>query len=224
MQGKNSNFTRTDRTTLSRIPTRAEYDKDIIYQILDEAFICHVGFIFDGKPYVIPTAYTRIDDDLYIHGAPASRMLKVLQSGIETCIVVTLLDGLVLARSAFHHSLNYRSVIIFGLAKLVAEPERKLQILRAFSEHIVRNRWQDVREPNQKELAATTILSVPLQEVSAKIRSGPPLDDDEDMDLPVWAGEIPVKLMAGEPVTATNLVPGVDLPDYARNYSRHTKF
>jgi len=214
------NFVQTERTTLNRIPQRSSYDRDIIYQILDEAFICNVGFVLDEKPFVIPTSYARIDDCLYIHGAAASRMLKTLQSGLEACVSVTLIDGLVLARSAFHHSLNYRSVVIFGRAEIVRDAEKKSQILYAFSEHIMKNRWQDVREPNEKELAATTILSMSLQEVSAKIRNGPPVDDAEDLALPVWAGEIPLKLIAGEPVADANLLPGIDLPDYAKNYSR----
>jgi len=213
-------FVKTDSTTLQRLPQRGTYDKAVVYQILDEAFICHVGFIVDGRPFVIPTSYGRINDNLYIHGAAASRMLRSLQTGIDVCVTVTLLDGLVLARSIFDHSMNYRSVVILGHAKEVTDKEQKLKALYAFSEHVISGRWQDVRKPNKKELAATMVLSVPLQEVSAKIRSGPPIDDPDDMNLPVWAGEIPLAIVAGQPVADPHILPNIDLPEYAKHYRR----
>jgi nitroimidazol reductase NimA-like FMN-containing flavoprotein (pyridoxamine 5'-phosphate oxidase superfamily) len=194
------NFTPTDRTSVMRLPKRASYDRALVYQILDEGFVCHVGFVVDGTPRVIPTAYGRVGDVLYLHGAKASRMLKALAGGAEACVTVTLVDGLVLARSAFHHSMNYRSVVVFGRASAVEDPREKLAAMRAFSEHLIPGRWSEVREPNGRELAATLVLSLPLAEVSAKVRAGSPADDEEDLALPVWAGELPLRLVAGEPV------------------------
>jgi nitroimidazol reductase NimA-like FMN-containing flavoprotein (pyridoxamine 5'-phosphate oxidase superfamily) len=194
------NFTPTERTSLRRLPQRATYERAPVYQILDEGFVCHVGFVADGRPFVIPTAYGRVGDTLYLHGAKASRMLKALAAGAEACVTVTLVDGLVLARSAFHHSLNYRSVVVFGRASVVEDPREKLDALRAFSEHLIPGRWAEVREPNERELAATLVLSLPLAEVSAKVRTGWPVDDEEDLSLPVWAGELPLRVVAGEPL------------------------
>src|SRR5947207_608035 len=185
-----STFTPTERTTLKRLPKRAEYDRATIYDILDEAFICHVGFNIDGKPVVIPTSYARIGDELYIHGSAASRMLRSLEQGIDVCVTVTLIDGLVLARSAFHHSINYRSVVVFGNAKAVDDLDEKSAALHAFTDHVVPERWEEIRWPNESELRATLVLKLSLVEVSAKVRTGPPLDDDEDYSLPVWAGVI----------------------------------
>ena len=213
-------FTPTDRTTLKRLPKRGEYDHAEVYQILDEAFICHVGFIADGKPVVIPTSYARIGDDLYLHGSAASRMLRSLQQGIDVCVTVTLIDGLVLARSAFHHSINYRSVVIFGAAHVVDDPVAKLNALQAFTEHVVPGRWQEVRWPTESEMRLTVVLRLPLVEVSAKVRTGPPIDDEEDYDLPVWAGVVPLKLRAAPPVNDDRLRSGIDAPDYALNYAR----
>jgi len=215
-----SNFTPTERTTLKRLPKRAEYDHAAVYQILDEAFICHVGFVADGKPIVIPTSYARIGDDLYIHGSAASRMLRSLEQGIDVCVTVTLIDGLVLARSAFHHSINYRSVVIFGNATVVNDPDEKIKALHAFTDHIVPGRWEDVRLPNESEMRATMVLKLPLVEVSAKVRTGPPIDDDEDYELPVWAGVVPLKLTAGAPITDDRLPAGIEPPEYARGYAR----
>src|SRR5436190_4173897 len=181
----------TTRTTLKRLPKRGSHDREIINQILDEAFICHVGFVLDGQPVVIPTGYARIDEHLIVHGSQASRMLQELEKGIDVCVTVTLVDGLVLARSAFHHSMNYRSVVIFGRATIIGDREEKVAALTALSEHMIRGRWKDVREPNESEIKQTTVLTVPIEEASAKIRSGPPLDDEEDYELPVWAGVIP---------------------------------
>ncbi|HYJ84783.1 MAG TPA: pyridoxamine 5'-phosphate oxidase family protein [Pyrinomonadaceae bacterium] len=213
-------FPRTDRTTLKRLPKRGVYGRESVYGILDEGFICHVGFVVDGKPFVIPTGYARVDDRLFIHGSQASRMLRTLAGGVEVCVTVTLLDGLVLARSAFHHSMNYRSVVIFGRATLVEDQEAKVAALFAFSEHVIPGRWSEVREPTQPELAATTVLSVELAEASAKVRSGPPLDDEEDYALQVWAGVVPLHLAAGAPIKDPRLPEDVEAPSYIFSYKR----
>src|ERR1700694_3991497 len=176
----------TPRTTLKRLPQRGNYDRELINQILDEGFICHVGFAVDGQPFIIPTGYARVGDSLIIHGSQASRMLRTLAQGIEVCVTVTLIDGLVLARSVFNHSINYRSVVALGKATLVDEAEEKLAALRAFTEKILPGRWNDARQPNEKELKATSILRLPLSEVSAKMRAGDVQDDEEDYALPVW--------------------------------------
>jgi uncharacterized protein len=210
----------TERTKLKRLPKRGHFDHETVYEILDEGFICHVGFAPEGQPFVIPTGYARVDDKLYIHGSAASRMLRTLSGGVDTCVTVTILDGLVLARSAFHHSMNYRSVVIFGRATLVDDRDEKIAALIALSEHIVRGRWDDVREPTEQEMRATTVLSLPLDEASAKIRTGPPVDDEEDYALPVWAGVIPLRLEAGEPIQDPRLPDGIEPPEYARNYKR----
>lgn len=215
-----STYDKTDRTTLKRLPLRGHYDKDVVHKILDEGFICHVGFVVDGKPVVIPTGYGRIGEKLYIHGSQASRMLRTLKTGVATCVTVTLIDGLVLARSAFHHSINYRSVVIFGTATLVEDAQEKLAALIAFSEHVVRGRWDEVREPTEQELKATTVLMLPLQEVSAKIRTGPPIDDEEDYALSVWAGVVPLRLVAGEPIPDPRLSAETPVPEYAVKYKR----
>jgi nitroimidazol reductase NimA-like FMN-containing flavoprotein (pyridoxamine 5'-phosphate oxidase superfamily) len=215
-------FTQTARTTLRRLPQRGAFDRKSINQILDEGFICHVGFAVDGQPFVIPTGYARVDDKLLIHGSQASRMLRTLGQGIEVCVTVTLIDGLVLARSAFHHSMNYRSVVIFGRATVVEEREEKLAALRALSEHMIPGRWDDVRKPNERELQLTTVLSLPLAEASAKVRTGPPLDDEEDYELDVWAGVIPLRLIAQPPVDDPRLIAETAPPDYARRYERKT--
>ena len=213
-------FTQTERTTLRRLPKRGSYDRQQIYDILDEGFICHVGFVIDGKPVVIPTGYGRKDDQLLIHGSQASRMLRTLKTGVDVCVTVTLLDGLVLARSAFHHSLNYRSVVVFGQAQIVEEQQAKLEALRILSDHIIAGRWDDVREPTQQELNATTVLTLPLEEASAKIRTGPPLDDEEDYALSIWAGVVPLEIKAGEPIDDPRLLNGLEPPDYAASYRR----
>ncbi len=213
-------FPRTEHTTVKRLPKRGVYDRELIYQILDEGFICHVGFAVDGRPFVIPTGYARIADQLYIHGSQVSRMLRTLAQGVEVCVTVTLVDGLVLARSAFNHSMNYRSVVILGRAAVVEQREEKLAALLAFSEHVLPGRWDDVRAPFEQELKATTVLSIPLVEVSAKVRTGPPVDDEEDYRLNVWAGVIPLQVVAGEPVSDPRLPQGIETPPYALNYSR----
>ena len=182
--------------------------------------MCHVGFVVDGQPFVIPTAYGRVEDKLYIHGSPASRMLRNLQEGIPVCITVTLIDALVLARSAFHHSMNYRSVVVFGTASVVSNPEEKLEALHAFTEHVVPGRWEEVRQPSRSELTGTLVLSLPLVEASAKVRTGPPSDDEADYSIPVWAGEIPLRVVADAPIDDSRLQPGLILPSYVKNYTR----
>ena len=215
-----NNIPVTSRTKIRRVPKRGNYDRDTIYQILDEGLICHIGFIANNQPFVIPTAYGRIDDCLYIHGSPASRMIRTLKEGIEMCVTVTLLDGLVLARSAFHHSMNYRSVVAFGTATVVDDESEKLQALQAFTEHIIRDRWQEVRPPNSKELAGTLVLSLPLNEASAKVRSGPPIDDEKDYTLPVWAGELPLSFQTAPAIADPRLSENIGIPAYVKNYNR----
>lgn len=217
------NFPLTERTTLKRLPLRGVYDREIVFAILDEGFICHVGFVADGKPVVIPTGYARVDERLLIHGSAASRMLRTLKTGIDVCVTVTLLDGLVLARSAFNHSMNYRSVVVFGKATAIEAAEEKLAALRALSEHMIPGRWDEVRQPTAKELKATTVLALPLEEVSAKVRTGPPHDDTEDYALDVWAGVLPLKLVAADPVPDPLHPSDVELPSYTRNYARPRK-
>ena len=215
-------LSRTTRTTLKRLPQRGSYERELINQILDEGFICHVGFVADGQPFVIPTGYARFDDKLFIHGSQASRMLRTLEKGIDLCVTVTLIDGLVLARSAFHHSMNYRSVVVFGRAKVVDDREEKLAALLVLSEHMIPGRWADVRGPSESELQQTTVLSLPLAEASAKVRTGPPLDEEEDYDLPAWAGVIPLRLTAGAPVDDPRLKARIAAPDYAQRFERKT--
>ena len=215
-----SDFTPTDRTQVKRLPKRGKYDAETVYKILDEAFVCHVGFVVDGQPFVIPTNFGRIGDTLYLHGSAASRMLRTLSQGIPVCVTVTLVDGLVLARSAFHHSVNYRSVVILGTAKLVEDPTEKMEALRLFTEHIMKGRWDEIRWPNEQEMKGTTVLALPLEEVSAKVRVGGPVDDEEDYSLPVWAGVLPLKQIPGAPVPDERLKTGTPVPRYISNYSR----
>jgi nitroimidazol reductase NimA-like FMN-containing flavoprotein (pyridoxamine 5'-phosphate oxidase superfamily) len=215
-----TNNTRTERTKVKRLPARGAYDRETIYSILDEGFICHVGFSVDGQPYVIPTGYARIGDDLYIHGSAASRMLRNLSKGVDICVTVTLVDGLVLARSAFHHSINYRSVVILGKAELVEDREEKDKVLEAFTEHVIPGRWADIRWPNELEMKATSVLKLPIEEASAKIRTGGPKDDDEDYDMNVWAGVLPLSVRTGEPIPDDVLREGLDVPDHVMRYSR----
>jgi nitroimidazol reductase NimA-like FMN-containing flavoprotein (pyridoxamine 5'-phosphate oxidase superfamily) len=215
-----SEFAPTERTEVRRLPQRAVYDREAVYRILDEGLVCHIGFVAEGKPVVIPTGYGRKDDTIYLHGSTASRMLRTLGKRVDVCVTVTLLDGLVLARAAFHHSVNYRSVVIFGTARVVEDREGKLEALRIFTEHVAPGRWQEVRPPSDKELQATTVLALPLQEVSAKVRTGPPVDDEEDYALPVWAGVLPLNLTAGLAVTDDRLPAGIEVPAYVRRYDR----
>ncbi|HEX4020923.1 MAG TPA: pyridoxamine 5'-phosphate oxidase family protein [Acidobacteriaceae bacterium] len=216
-----SQFTPTKRSQVARLPKRGDYSQATIFSILDAGFLCHVGFVVDGQPFVIPTSYGRMDSTLYLHGSAASRMLRTLAKGVEICVTVTTLDGLVLARSAFHHSMNYRSVVILGTAHAVESMEEKTAALRVISEQIVRGRWNDVRHPTEQELKATSVLSLPITEASAKIRTGPPIDDDEDYALDVWAGVLPLHLEAGEPVADPRLTAGIQGPPaYLLNYRK----
>jgi nitroimidazol reductase NimA-like FMN-containing flavoprotein (pyridoxamine 5'-phosphate oxidase superfamily) len=208
------------RTTVKRLPARGVYDRETVYAILDEGLVCHVGFVFDGQPFVIPTGYCRIGDVLYIHGSAASRMLKTLSGGVPVCVTITLLDGLVLARSAFHHSMNYRSAVVLGTARLVSEADEKSRALAAIVEHIVPGRGADARGPNASELAATSVLALPIEEASAKVRTGPPLDDAEDIALPVWAGVLPLRMVPQPVVDDPTLRAGIEAPGYARDYRR----
>lgn len=210
----------TAKTKLKRIPKRGNFERETIYQILDEAFICHIGFTVENQTFVIPTGYARDGENLLIHGSAASRMMRNLSKGIDVCVTVTLIDGLVLARSAFHHSMNYRSVVIFGNAELIENEAEKYEALRLFTEHIVKNRWNEIREPNAKELKGTTVLKLPITESSAKIRTGNPVDDEADYDLNVWAGVIPLKINAGKPIDDERLKKGIDTPEYTLNYKR----
>jgi nitroimidazol reductase NimA-like FMN-containing flavoprotein (pyridoxamine 5'-phosphate oxidase superfamily) len=210
----------TSRTRVGRLPERGSYDRATAYKILDEGFICHVGFDLEGQPFVIPTSFGRKDDSLYIHGSAASRMLRQAGEGIPVCVTVTILDGLVLARSIFHHSMNYRSLVVLGNAVVVEGVEQKLEALRVISEHIIPGRWDDVRQPTAQELKATTVLRLPITEFSAKVRTGPPKDDEGDYDFPTWAGIIPLEIAAGSPLADGRLMAGQEIPEYAENYSR----
>jgi len=215
-----SKITKTERTKLGRLPKRGHFERETINSILDEGFICHVGFVLEGQPYVIPTGYARVDDHLYIHGSAASRMLRNLSKGVEVCVTVTLIDGLVLARSAFHHSMNYRSVVILGRARLVEEAEEKNRALEALTEHIVPGRWADVRWPTDLELKATTVLKLAIDEASAKIRTGGPIDDEEDYAMDVWAGVLPLTLATEPAVDDSRLDDSVEPPKYVTDYKR----
>jgi nitroimidazol reductase NimA-like FMN-containing flavoprotein (pyridoxamine 5'-phosphate oxidase superfamily) len=210
----------TQRTRVVREPQRAVYDRDEVYRILDEGFICHVGFLLDGQPFVIPTSYGRREANLYIHGSAASRMLRNMKEGVPVCVTVTLLDGLVLARSVFNHSMNYRSVVILGKATLLEDRDEKLAALRILSEHILPGRWDDARQPNQQELKATSVLRLPIEEFSAKVRTGPPIDDEEDYAFPTWAGVIPLEMRAESPINDPRLDAGRSAPEYVSTYSR----
>jgi nitroimidazol reductase NimA-like FMN-containing flavoprotein (pyridoxamine 5'-phosphate oxidase superfamily) len=226
-------FTPNERTRVVREPQRGVYDRETVYKILDEGMVCHVGFSTDEQPFVIPTLYARIGDAIYFHGSAASRMLRGISGGTKqetdknvcptlpnVCLTVTLTDGIVLARSVFNHSMNYRSVVALGKATLVDEPQEKLEALRAFTEKILPKRWDDARQPNEKELKATNILRLPLTEASAKVRVGPPEDDAPDYALPIWAGVIPLRTVAGAPIRDERCDLGIPLPAYAADYKR----
>ena len=208
----------TGRTTLRRLPERAHYDPKTVHSILDEGFICHVGFVVDGQPYSLPTGYARIGETLYLHGSTGSRL--GLRPGMDVCVTVTLLDGIVLARSAFHHSFQYRSVMVLGRTRLVTDSGEKDAALTALVEHFMPGRSADARPGSGRELAATAVLALPLEEVSAKVRTGDPKDDDEDYGLPVWAGVLPLVLTPGEPVPDSRLDPTIAMPSYVTTWSR----
>ena len=198
------------------MPERGNYDPAVIHAILDEALICHVGFVVEGRPVVIPTIHARVGDHLYFHGSPAAGMLRTLRGGVDACVTVTLLDGLVLARSAFHHSMNYRSVVVFGKAEEVVDREEKIRVLDKLVEHVCRGRSADARRPNESELKQTLVLRIPIAEASAKIRTGPPKDDEEDYALPIWAGVLPLALVASAPIPDN----GAAIPEYVLRYRR----
>ncbi len=204
------------RTRVTRLPKRAVYDKAQVHAILDEGFLCHVGFTVDGQPYVIPTGYVRAGEKLYVHGSAASRMLRTLDQGVQVCVTVTLVDGLVLARSSFHHSINYRSVVVFGTAQLVLDRNEKIDALRRFTNHIVPGRWDEARVPTDQELKATSVLVLPMEEVSAKVRTGPPIDDEEDYEIPIWAGVVPVHMRVDNPIPDERISPAAPAFDITR--------
>ena len=210
----------TPRTRIVREPERAVYDRAAAYEVLDEGFICHVGFSVDNQPYVIPTGYGRSGDNLYIHGSAASRMLRNLDQGVPVCVTVTLLDGLVLARSIFNHSMNYRSVVVLGTAKAVTDAAEKLEALRLLSEHILPGRWAESRLPNEKELKATMILRLPVEEFSAKVRQGPAIDDEDDYAFRTWAGVLPLNTLPGTPERDARCDPATPEPAYVSHYAR----
>ncbi len=211
---------KTERTTLKRLPERGSHETEVIRAILDEGIVCHVGFATDRGPVVIPTTYGRIGDDLYLHGSPASRMLRSLKDGVPLCVTVTLVDGLVLARSTFHHSINYRSVVVFGTGVEVTDPVEKAEALAAFVEHIVPGRTAEARPATAKEVKGTLVLRVPLAEASAKVRVGPPVDDEEDLELRVWAGVLPFAPTAGAPIADAHVQDGVPVSPSVRDYDR----
>ena len=213
-------LTRTDRTAVRRLPKRGSYDRGVLNAILDEGLVCHVGFAVSGQPYVIPTTYGRVGDVLYVHGSAASRMLKEMRGGIPVCVTVTQLDGLVLARSAFHHSMNYRSAMVLGTAEEVVDEDERWAALRAIVDHVVPGRWEHTRAPNATEMRATRVLRLPIDEASAKIRTGPPVDDEADYALPFWAGEIPMRAAALPPVPDPRLAAGIAAPSHVTAYRR----
>jgi hypothetical protein len=207
-------FEQTSRNQVRRIAKRGKYDKETIYRILDEAFLCHVSFSIDGQPFIIPTLFARVEDSIYIHGSHISRMLKTLSEGVRICLCVTLVDGLVLARSAFHHSMNYRSAVVFGTGKLVDSEAEKLLALKAISDNLLPERWEDCRQPNAKELNVTSVIRIEIEEASAKIREGMPVDDDSDMNLPIWAGILPISQKFSKPIADEKLSAKIPLPNY----------
>jgi len=206
----------TDRSKVRRLPLRGSNEWADICAILDAAFLAHVGFVVDGQPFVIPTLYGRNETTLYLHGSAASRMLREMEQGIAACVTVTLVDGLVLARSAFHHSMNYRSVVAFGTARKIGEDAAKEEALRVVSEQVLAGRWNDVRLPTAKELKATSVLAFEMEEASAKVRTGPPKDDAEDYELPIWAGVLPLSLQRGSVIPDPLLTAAVPPPDYVK--------
>ena len=218
-----SSYAPTGRTQVRRLRKRGVYEKAQVHSILDEAFMCHVGFVREGQPFVIPTLFARHGETVYIHGSAVSRMLKTLGTGVDVCVTVTLLDGYVLARSAFHHSMNYRSVLILGRAKPVAAKREKLRALKIITDHIVPGRWDEVRGPNELEMKQTSVLALRLKEVSAKVRTGPPVDDEEDYALPVWAGVVPVRQAVGDPLPDARVLPAAKAFELSRLSSRRVK-
>jgi nitroimidazol reductase NimA-like FMN-containing flavoprotein (pyridoxamine 5'-phosphate oxidase superfamily) len=213
-------FTKTEKNRIKRLPKRGHYDRETIHRILDEALICHVGFIEKGQPYVIPINFARVDDTILLHGAKASRLLKHVAEGNSVCIEATVVDGLVLARSVFHHSVNYRSVVLFGSGQSIEDEQEKLSALEAVSEHLIPGRWREARLPNRKELNATRVVRIKIDEASAKVRVGPPIDEQEDYSLPVWAGVLPLQELPLSPVRDQQQAETIPLPGYVVSYSR----
>jgi len=213
-------FIKTEKNRVKRIPERGHYDRETIFRILDEALICHVGFAVEGQPYVIPINFARVDDTIVMHGAKASRLLKHIEAGNLVCVEATVVDGLVLARSVFHHSINYRSVVLFGKGCLIQDDQEKLAALKAVTEHLIQGRWQEARFPNQKELKATSVVSIKIEEASAKVRMGPSIDEEEDYVLPVWAGILPLQELPLAPIQDELQTSEIPLPDYLARYSR----
>jgi nitroimidazol reductase NimA-like FMN-containing flavoprotein (pyridoxamine 5'-phosphate oxidase superfamily) len=217
-ENRNPDSPSSARVTVRRHRERGNYDRSVLNEILDEGFLCHIGFTEDSTTYVLPIGYVRVNDALYVHGASANHMLTVLASATEACVTVTLLDGVVLARASFHHSMNYRSAVIFSSGNKVDDPEEKLLAMNALVEHIVPGRTSDARPPTAEELRATLVVRLPIEEFSAKIRVGPPIDDEEDYELPIWAGVIPLRMTSSPPVADPRLISGLDVPGYAANY------
>jgi nitroimidazol reductase NimA-like FMN-containing flavoprotein (pyridoxamine 5'-phosphate oxidase superfamily) len=215
-----SEFTATEKTKIKRKPERGTYDREFIYSVLDEAFVCHIGFVVDGQPFVVPTNYVRVGDKLFLHGSTASRMMRTLASGGPFCLSVTLQDGIVFAPTASGHAVNYRSVVVMGKAEPVEDPKAKVAAMRDFVNHVIRGRFDHVKPPTEQEMKGTMILSVRLVEVSAKTRTGPAIDDDADYDVPVWTGVVPMKWMAQAPVRDPRGNPNIPVPAEALNYSR----
>lgn len=213
-------FKKTQRNNIKRLPKRGHYDRETIYSILDEALICHVGFVVDGQPYVIPINFARVGDTIILHGAKASRLLKHIEAGHPVCVEATIVDGLVLARSVFNHSMNYRSVVVFGCGCLVEGKQEKLAALEAVTEHLIPGRWQEARLPSEKELNATSVVTIQIDEASAKVRLGPPVDDDEDYELPVWAGVLPLRETPLTPIPDERQTEPIPLPEYVAGYRR----
>jgi nitroimidazol reductase NimA-like FMN-containing flavoprotein (pyridoxamine 5'-phosphate oxidase superfamily) len=209
---------KTPRTKLGRLPARGHHDLATLHALLDDGLVCHVGFVHDGRPAVIPTLYARVGDQVYLHGSSASRMLRTLAGGAEVCVTVTLVDGLVLARSAFHHSVNYRSAVLYGAARPIEDPAERNRALHAFTERLIPGRWDHVRVPTRQELKATTVLVLPIEEGSSKIRTGPPVDDDEDYALDVWAGVVPLRMTIQPPVPDERLKPGIATPQHVERF------
>ncbi len=208
------------RDRVQRAPHRGVYEKDSIYKIMDEALYCHVGFVQDGQPYVIPSIHARDGDDLLLHGATSSRLIRHIQEGHDVCVTITILDGLVLARSIYSHSMNYRSAVLFGKGRLIDDPDEAYRALEVISDHVLPGRWNDSREPNPKEMKATAVVSISIESASAKVRTGPPNDEDEDYELPIWAGVLPIKQQYLDPQPDPQLSSEIPLPDYIKEYHR----
>ena len=215
-----TDFAKTNQNRIRRLPDRGHYDRDTIDPIIDEALICHVGIVVDGQPVVIPTIHVRMGDELVLHGAPASRLLKTIQAGHQVCVTITLVDGLVVARSAFNSSMNYRSVVVFGHGRLIDDDTEKLAALAALTEQLLPGRWQDVRPTTQQELDATTVVAIAMESASAKVRTGPPHDDEAAQALPIWAGVLPLRLQALQPIAEPELSESINIPEYLTNYAR----